>query len=161
MFAETKPERLLDYGGGNGRLAELLRAAGFPRVETYDPFVPRFATKPTERFDCIVSIEMVEHSTDPVGTFAEMNDLLTEPGLILFSTLLQPNDLDRRGLSWWYVGPRNGPVSLYTKAALDAIGRRFGLTRHSFDNNHHAFYRVLPAFAESFIRADVTVEDSR
>ncbi len=101
LFPGARPERVLDYGGGEGLLAELLGAAGFPRVETYDPFVPRFAARPTGRFDCIACFEVLEHATDPAGVFAEMSELLADPGLVLFSTLLQPADMAFQGLSWW------------------------------------------------------------
>ena len=39
-FPQARPLRVLDFGGGNGRMAELLRQAGFADVTTYDPFVP-------------------------------------------------------------------------------------------------------------------------
>src|SRR5260370_33569594 len=33
LFSGVRPARILDYGGGNGYLADLLRAAGFPHVD--------------------------------------------------------------------------------------------------------------------------------
>src|SRR5262249_47730222 len=126
LFAAAKPRRLLDYGGGHGLLADLLQASGFAEVATYDPFVPRHAARPSGRFDCVVCFEVVEHSTDPVRTFADLNDFLADPGLILLSTLLQPADIEQQGLSWWYAGPRNGHVSLYSRASLEKIIGRFG-----------------------------------
>ncbi len=41
VFSNGRPRQILDFGGGNGALAESLRAAGFPNPVTYDPFVPR------------------------------------------------------------------------------------------------------------------------
>src|SRR5207237_2813544 len=108
-------------------------AAGFPRAETYDPFVPRYSAKPPDRFDCVVSFEVVEHSTDPARAFADMNDFLTGSGLILFSTLLQPADIDHQGLNWWYAAPRNGHVSLYSRASLEKVVQPFGLKLGSFN----------------------------
>src|SRR5206468_12089783 len=132
LFSGARPRRILDYGGGHGVLAERLGAAGFSRVETYDPFVPRHSVRPTDRFDCIVCFEVVEHSTDPAGVFAELNDFLASPGLILFSTLLQPPDIDRQGLNWWYAGPRNGHVSLYSRASLEKVVQRLVFHSGSF-----------------------------
>src|SRR5207302_7999881 len=43
LFAAARPARILDYGGGNGYLADLLRSAGFPHVDIYDPYVPAYA----------------------------------------------------------------------------------------------------------------------
>ena len=97
LLSDVRPRHILDYGGGNGRLAELLRAAGFSRVDTYDPFVPRYSAKPTGRYDCVVCFEVLEHSTLPARTLADMIDLLTGSGFILLSTLLQPDDIDLHG----------------------------------------------------------------
>jgi 2-polyprenyl-6-hydroxyphenyl methylase/3-demethylubiquinone-9 3-methyltransferase len=152
LFAASRPQRVLDYGGGNGLLAELLRAAGFAQVDTYDPFVPRYAARPPRRYDCIVCFEVAEHSTDPARTFAEMNDLLMDPGVILFSTLLQPADIDQQGLSWWYAGPRNGHVSLYSRASLKALARPHRFMLGSVDDDSHLLFRTIPDFANSFIR---------
>jgi 2-polyprenyl-6-hydroxyphenyl methylase/3-demethylubiquinone-9 3-methyltransferase len=152
LFSTARPRRILDYGGGNGVLAESIRSAGFAQVETYDPFVPRYSARPPGRFDCVVSFEVVEHSTDPVHSFADMNDFLADPGLILFSTLLQPHDIDQQGLNWWYAGPRNGHVSLYSRASLAKVVERFGLTLGSFNENLHVLFRDVPDFARHFIR---------
>jgi SAM-dependent methyltransferase len=152
LFSAARPSRILDYGGGNGVLAELLRASGFSQTETYDPFVPRFSAKPPDRVDCIVSFEVVEHTTDPARVFAEMNDLLTDPGLILFSTLLQPGDIDQQGLNWWYAGPRNGHVSLFSRASLAKVVEPFGFKLGSFNDALHVLFREIPEFARHFIK---------
>ncbi len=151
LFATARPRRILDYGGGNGALAESLRAAGFPDVETYDPFVPCYSARPAGRFDCVVSFEVIEHSTDPERTFADMSDFLTEPGLIVFSTLLQPADIDRQGLNWWYAGPRNGHVSLFSRESLGALIESIGFGFASFNDNLHVAFREVPDFARHFL----------
>jgi SAM-dependent methyltransferase len=151
LFADPRPHRILDYGGGNGTLADRLRAAGFPRVETYDPFVPDYSDRPDGRFDCVVSFEVVEHSTDPERTFADMGEFLADPGLIVFSTLLQPPDIDRHGLNWWYAGPRNGHVSLFSRESLRAIVEPLGFGFGSFNDNLHVLFREVPAFAKHFL----------
>jgi SAM-dependent methyltransferase len=153
LFSGLKPGRILDYGGGNGIMAERLRAEGFPHVETYDPFVPRYSARPTDRFDCVVSFEVVEHSNDPARAFADMNDFLTDSGLIIFSTLLQPADIDSQGLNWWYAGPRNGHVSLYSRASLQRLVHPFGFQLGSFNDGVHVLFREIPDFARHFIRA--------
>ncbi len=151
LFSQRRPRRILDYGGGNGGLADRLRAGGFPEVETYDPFVPLHSARPAGRFDCVVSFEVVEHSTDPERTFADMNDFLDEPGLILFSTLLQPADIDRQGLGWWYAGPRNGHVSLFSRESLISLIEPLGFGLASFNDGVHILYREVPDFAGHFL----------
>src|SRR5262249_15024168 len=128
LFPYARPERILDFGGGNGVLADQLRAFGFPHAETYDPFAPGHADRPTGMFDCIACFEVLEHSTDPARTLMEMRGFSHDPGLIIFSTMLQPPDIDRQGLNWWYAGPRNGHVSLYSRDSLERLVAPHGLT---------------------------------
>jgi SAM-dependent methyltransferase len=147
----ARPASVLDYGGGAGALAGRLRAAGFPSVRCFDPFVPGFDARPEGRYDLVCAFEVAEHSTDPAGVFADMASLLADPGLILFSTLLQPPDIGRQGLGWWYVGPRNGHVSLFTRPALRELGARLGLRLASRADNLHLFCRTPPAFARHLL----------
>jgi SAM-dependent methyltransferase len=153
LFSQGWPRQILDYGGGNGRLAELLRSIGISNIATYDPFVPRHSVRPRDRFDCVISFEVLEHSTTPAGTIADMNQFLDDPGLIIFSTLVQPAEINEMGLSWWYVGPRNGHVSLYTRTSLAILGQPFGFNLGSFGNSMHVFFRQVPEFAKHFIPA--------
>ena len=59
---------MLDYGGGNGLTARLLREAGFKHVEVYDPFVPEYVKRPKGEFDIIMMFEVLEHSPTPKET---------------------------------------------------------------------------------------------
>jgi SAM-dependent methyltransferase len=152
LFSDIKPRRILDYGGGHGLLAELLRVEGFSQAETYDPFVPYYAARPRGRFDCVVCFEVVEHSTNPARIFAELSDLVTDPGLILVSTLLQPAEIDQLGLNWWYAAPRNGHVSLYSRTSLEKLVHPLGFQLGSFNDSLHVLIRELPDFARHFLR---------
>jgi SAM-dependent methyltransferase len=152
LFPTIKPRRILDYGSGEGLLAEVLRGTGLFEVDSFDPFVPQRAARPPHRYDCIVSFEVLEHSTDPVQTMADMNSFLTNDGLILLSTLLQPADIDQQGLNWWYAGPRNGHVSLFSRASLLKLVQPFEFTHAWFNDNLHVLFRRVPAFAQHFIR---------
>ncbi len=106
--------RILDYGGGNGKLAAILRQAGFADATTYDPFVTEFSARPGRRFDCVLCFEVGEHACQPAEVFDDIFSLLNPNGIVVFSTLLQPADIENQGLNWWYVGPRNGHISLFT-----------------------------------------------
>jgi SAM-dependent methyltransferase len=152
LFKSARPRKILDYGGGTGTLAEMLRMVGFPHVETFDPFVASYARKPTDRFDCIVCFEVVEHSTDPTGLFADMIEMLADPGIIIFSTLVQPADIERQGLSWWYAAPRNAHISLHTKPSLAQVAHRLGFKLGSFNESYHVIFRDIPDFATAFLK---------
>jgi SAM-dependent methyltransferase len=145
LLAQAKSARILDYGGGNGKFAELLREDGFSDVTTYDPFVSRFEQKPQGRFDCVICFEVLEHSTAPAQTLNDITLMLTDTGIILLSTLLQPGDIDRQGLAWWYAAPRNAHVSLYSAASLERLARQAGFQVHSLDQSYHVFYRHTAA----------------
>ena len=80
-----------------------------------------------------------------------MNELLSDPGLIIFSTLLQPADIEQQGLSWWYVGPRNGHVSLFSRESLERLLNPYGLTFGSFNDGFHVLFREVPDFARHFL----------
>jgi SAM-dependent methyltransferase len=128
--------RLLDYGGGQGLTARLLRQAGFDAT-SWDPFVEGGAP-PASRFDVITCFEVMEHAPDPAGVAAAIAALLAPGGMVLFSTLLQPADFAAQGLGWWYVGPRNGHVSLYSADSLRRLWAGQGLAFSSFTDGMHA-----------------------
>ncbi len=121
--AET---RVLDYGGGNDEFCTVLRANGFPAAVTYDPMVPAYAHRPEGKFDLVTSFETLEHLPDPLAGIATILECVAETGLIFYSTLVQPADFNNYGLGWWYVGPRNGHVSIFSRQALC---RRLGTSR--------------------------------
>lgn len=140
--------RVLDYGGGNGRMAEELRALGFAAVEVYDPFSPQFRARPEGRFDLVTCFETLEHMPDPVGGAADLASFLAEDGFLMMGTLAQPADILKLRMGWWYIGPRNGHVTLFTRPALALLWRRHGLTTGSASDNLHVAYRGQPpAFA--------------
>jgi SAM-dependent methyltransferase len=141
--AET---RVLDYGGGDDKFCAVLRDHGFPVAVTYDPMVPEYECRPEGKFDLVTSFETLEHLPDPAGGIASILESAADPGLILFTTVLQPGDFDLQGLNWWYVAPRNGHVSIFSKHALTSAWDRHGYSIVSFSDNIHLAFRKLPAF---------------
>ena len=115
MFPNEDKPKILDFGGGKGILAETLNKEGFS-VDTYDPYSGVNNIKPEHKYKIIFSFEVVEHSPNPIQTFNEIFELLDDGGVVIFSTLLQPNDFP--GISWWYAGPRNGHISLHTPNSM-------------------------------------------
>lgn len=158
LFGGHKADmRVLDYGGGNDVLCSALRDAGFPAAVTYDPFVPDYAQRPEGTFNLVTCFEMLEHLPDPMAGIAAILASLAEPGVVLFSTLIQPQDFDGLRLNWWYVGPRNGHVSMFSRNALVLAWQHFGYQAASFNDNLHVAYRTLPAFAEHLLKTKPSV----
>lgn len=128
---------VLDFGGGRGELARLLREQGFQHADFYDPFFGDAAV-PERRYDLVTAFEVFEHTTDPLGTAAQAASFLSAGGFLLFSTLLQP----RAALpSWWYIAPRNGHISIHTRASLLAIATGLNLHYMPIDAGLHIFHR--------------------
>ena len=140
--------RVLDYGGGTGLFAQRIREDGFSAT-TYDPF-SEFTEMPKESFNFITCFEVMEHVPLPEETVATMAAMLEPEGMILFTTQLQPAEIDRRGMQWWYAGPRNGHISLYSAASLLMLFRRHGLRVGSLHNGAHVAYREIPVFGTRF-----------
>jgi 2-polyprenyl-6-hydroxyphenyl methylase/3-demethylubiquinone-9 3-methyltransferase len=126
----------LDHGGGSGRLAALMRQAGFD-YDTYDPYFAGSAA-PRRRYDLVTSFEVVEHTPDPVATFTTMLSFLQPEGAVLFSTNLQPPLVTS---DWWYIAPRNGHVSIYTARSLRALAARLGVGFLTLGTHLHLLYR--------------------
>ncbi|MGD9536161.1 MAG: class I SAM-dependent methyltransferase [Alphaproteobacteria bacterium] len=141
----------LDYGGGGGLLAERLRQADFRRAETYDLHNPVFSRRPEGRFDLLTCFEVFEHENDPHRLLSSLDELIGDDGVIYFSTLLQPEEIERIGLSWWYIGPRNGHVSIYSRSALNLLLLQYDLDWGSINQAFHLAWRGAPAFAAGLI----------
>lgn len=146
--------RHLDYGGGDGLLAAILREAGWNSF-SYDPFVDD-DSDPAElgRFDLITAYEVFEHVPDVRQLMAHLRLLLAPDGLVLFSTLVSDGSIhpDRR-LTWWYAAPRNGHISLYSRNSLAVLAHAHAFKFGSFSPGLHAFFTEVPPWASHLMRA--------
>jgi SAM-dependent methyltransferase len=147
--AET---RVLDYGGGGDVFCSALGASGFPVAVTYDPMVPEFAQLPDQKFDLVTCFETLEHTPDPAGSIAKLLQCVADPGLVMYSTFVQPAEFDKLGLNWWYVGPRNGHISIFSKQALQVAWKRHGYNTVSLSDNNHFVFRTLPSYGIGLIK---------
>ncbi len=152
-FGPVKKEiSVLDYGGGTGLLVERLKQAGFSDAVSYDPFYEEHGGRPERRFNLIVCFEVVEHSPDPFAVFAEMFSFLDSGrGFVLFSTLVAPPEIDQLKGSWWYIGPRNGHISIHTARSLSQVICRLGMTYGQANPNLHGAFKTVPDFAQALV----------
>ncbi|PTA96969.1 class I SAM-dependent methyltransferase [Kluyvera sp. Nf5] len=137
-FEAIKEWRVLDYGGGDGQLAQLLCAEGVDAVG-WDPFHLNNHL-PTGKFELIVCFEVFEHTPTPVETLMAACDYLKEnEGAIFFSTLVN-DSTTREGMNHWYIAPRNGHITIHTKQSLDILFRKVGLEVIHFSDSFHMGY---------------------
>lgn len=119
----------LDYGGGNGRTAELLRSAGM-RFDTYDPYGQTSVTSERQgKYDFCSAFEVFEHSPDPQASLQDIVDRVSDDRLmVLLSTSVHDTHVsDGTRLAWWYAAPRNGHISLFSRKAMHIMAEKAGL----------------------------------
>jgi SAM-dependent methyltransferase len=85
VAAGVKPsDRILDYGCGGGQLVTYMRSLGFEGMRGYDEYSSEYgdASVLQERYDCIVSQDVVEHVPLPHALLERFQDL-TRPGAVV------------------------------------------------------------------------------
>lgn len=120
--------RILDYGSGSGLFADQMRSRGFANVSSYDPFTS--PDRPNGRFDVVTCHEVLEHTISPLATMLDIAGFLDPGGCLFFGTSVQPQNFGELRANWWYVGPRNGHVSIYSLHSLARLGQSVGLLLH-------------------------------
>ncbi len=141
---------VLDYGGGNGALAALLSRDHGMRAQSYDPFDGEGGALPARCFPLVTCFEVLEHTPDPRATIRALAEAAGPDGVVLFSTLVQPPDFAAHGVSWWYLAPRNGHITLFSRDALRALWAEQGFDLVSQGDIYHLAARVLPPYAARF-----------
>lgn len=106
----------LDYGGGNGVLSNTLKKLGWNSTFC-DPFYN--VEIPNKKFELVTAIEVVEHHPNPKLFISEIYEVLSDKGIVVFSTGI--SDYHADPLNWWYTAPRNGHVVIYTTKALELL----------------------------------------
>jgi hypothetical protein len=146
-FLQGRPSvRHFDYGGGNGRLAALLRAEGVD-ASTWDPMVEG-EQPPAGRFDLVTAFEVFEHTPVPNGTLQEMLGFCDAATPLIFFSTYTIDKVRSRSMDFWYLSPRNGHVTIHTESSLRALATRADLRMHHFGNGFHLAYRSLPSWVD-------------
>ena len=128
----------MDYGGGNGILSKILREYNWMST-SYDPFVDKdVQTEDLGKFNLITVYEVFEHVSDINNLMKIITSLLTDDGIVMFSTLVSDgNIIKNQRLTWWYASPRNGHISLFTMRSLHNIAIKFHLRMGSLNAGLH------------------------
>lgn len=129
----------LDYGGGNGRTAALMRENGWI-FDSYDPF--DYTDVSQERighYNFCSAIEVFEHTPDPAGTLRAILAMTSADRLIIyFNTGVHDLKVSpEKRLTWKYVAPRNGHISIYSSKSLQLLAAGCGLTFSSLRAGSH------------------------
>jgi hypothetical protein len=154
IFGQQKSQiRHLDYGGGNGKLSQLLGLDGWNSI-SYDPF-PQSQTSQEAlgQFNLITAFEVFEHVPDLALLMDSITKLMGESSLVLFSTLITDGSIKRNSrITWWYASPRNGHISLFSKKSLQFLGAKNKLKFGSFSNGLHCYINRTPGWATHIVK---------
>jgi hypothetical protein len=101
----------------------------------------------------VTAYEVFEHVPDVPDLIDKLSSLVSDDGLVLFSTLVSDGSIaPKQRLTWWYASPRNGHISLFSRESLARLGARKRFKFGSFSPNLHVFWRSVPEWAAHFLR---------
>jgi len=130
LHKKSEELEILDFGCGMGCFVDLGRRSLGLQTWGTDIIPPKFGTEyfltdlGDKQFDIITACEVIEHLPDPVVSFRTMRDHLKSPGVIAFQTAYWDHEV--LGRDWWYLGPHNGHISLYSADALTYLFIKLG-----------------------------------
>jgi len=138
----------LDFGGGYGVFARLMRDKGYD-FRVYDRHCPNYFARDfqvdelaSEEFNLVTAFEVFEHLPDPSETIEE---ILKVTGNIFFTTDVAPLPFPQPG-EWEYFGLTHGQhISLYSMTALQALANRHSVHLLSNGRTLHLFTRKPPS----------------
>jgi SAM-dependent methyltransferase len=144
-FMVGRQRRILDYGCGRGQGVSMLRSEGYDAFgyDIGNRFVSQYCSNDwgelPDHYDFIFSFEVVEHLTRPLVLFEDLGRLLVRNGIFFFTTYLYDESLGRE---FWYIAPRNGHVSIYSRRTLQYLAASYGFAYVPlFRPHHHLFLR--------------------
>lgn len=134
--------RFLDWAGGYGVLAQVMRDKGhdFWHHDAYaEPVFARdYRDEGEGPLGLVTAFEVMEHLADPKKELAE---IAARTDYFLFTTELLPDPAPRLD-DWWYYWPEVGQhISLHTVESLRHVGEALGFQLTSNGRNWHLYHR--------------------
>ncbi|UDY23621.1 class I SAM-dependent methyltransferase [Nocardioides sp. Kera G14] len=141
-FEGIRSGPFLDWAGGYGVFAQLLRDRGYDCYQHDDYATPVFASAYPDdgvrSYQLITAFEVLEHLADPVSALAE---LAARTDRMLFTTELLPDPAPRAD-AWWYYLPGVGQhITFHTEESLRRVAEQLGYRLTSNGANWHFFHR--------------------
>lgn len=133
---------MVDYAGGYGVLARLMRDQGYDYYTQDDYCENIFAKnfdaddKPGKRFDIVTGFEVLEHFANPLQ---DLEKVFKYADNAIFSTELLPAT-NEEIQNWWYLTEETGQhIAFYTPKALQIIAEKFNKHYYCRNNHLHVF----------------------
>jgi len=139
-FQKWSKLRFLDWGGGYGLLARIMRDRGLDfgshDIHTRPLFVEQSEISESDTFELVTMSEVALHLTDPVPVFKK---ILESTNTLVFTAVIAPNVIPN---DWWYLMPDTGQhVSIYHKETLKALANQLGVRITSDGRFFHVLHR--------------------
>jgi len=141
-----KTGAFLDYAGGYGVFTRLMRDNGFNFYNT-DKFCQNLFAEyfdlgdlpVNSKFELVTAFEVFEHLVDPI---AEISEMLTYSDNLIFSTELQPGNIQTVN-DWPYFATETGQhIAFYNETSLNAIANRLGYHFYTDGSFLHLFSKT-------------------
>lgn len=142
----TPGMKILDVGGGSGKLAKELRQAGFHHALCIDPFTSQetpYCRKITlseleGTWDRIMFHHSFEHIEDQLGTLMEVRNKLSPKGLCMIQVPVASWAWRHYGVDWVQLdAPRH--MCIHTPASMRRAAQLAGLNVRDMKNDSGAF----------------------
>lgn len=139
-FQKWSKLRFLDWGGGYGLLARIMRDRGLDfgshDMYTRPLFVEQSEISESDTFELVTMSEVALHLTDPVPVFKKiMESTNTLVFTAVIAPIMIPND-------WWYLMPDTGQhVAIYHKETLEALANQLEVRITSDGRFFHVLHR--------------------
>jgi SAM-dependent methyltransferase len=139
-----KPEKILDFGSGPGRLADELASRGY-QVTAVEPMVHGYLKdQPKDIFDTVICIEVIEHLLNLEEEFKEIDSRLKPGGVIIISTVLynpfaHANPEEEFKKYWYKDDPTH--VNFFDFKSAEAFSRKTGYTIRLFGPTYFALQK--------------------
>ncbi len=133
----NKKAKFLDYAGGYGVFARMMRDIGFDfywdDLYTNNLFAKGFEHNKTQEYEAVTIFESFEHFVNPV---TEIENLLKYSKNIILSTELLPDPIPSLD-DWWYYGLDHGQhISFYGKKTFKFIANKYSLNNVNLGGLH-------------------------
>ncbi|MDB9493189.1 class I SAM-dependent methyltransferase [Spirulina major CS-329] len=106
ITAQEHLKKVIDFGGGSGVMAQKIHQLSPHRyVDIYEPyphpyFVKMIQAYPTvqfinqysdhDQYDCLVSLDVLEHTDDPIALLSQMISLVKKGGYLILAACFHP-----------------------------------------------------------------------
>jgi len=130
----------LDWGGGYGLLARIMRDRGLDFVShdlyTRALFVDSFEIAEDTTFELVTMSEVALHLPDPIPIFRKILESTTT---IIFTAVIAPDEISS---DWWYLMPDTGQhVAIYHEDTLQYLAKNLGVQVTTDGRYFHVLHR--------------------